>query len=409
MGWNNPPRSWSEVERILSGRPPGDGRKNGEVIGDGGDSPAWTRRRERYSAPAGGGAPGPTDLAGADVRTPYAELHCHSNFSFLDGASHPEELVEAAALLGLDAIAITDHDGMYGVVRFAEAAKELGVRTVFGAELSLGLDEPQNGVADPEGEHLLLLATRDDRLRPAVPHDHHRPARRRQREGPPDLRPRRGRRRRPRASASCSPAAARARSARRCSATVPAAAFAELGDLVDRFGGDRVFVELIDHGRPLDTTHNDLLDKMAMDLRLPVIATNAVHYAHPNRGDLAAAMAAVRARRCARRARRLAAARADAPTCAPARRWAGGSRGTRARCSARRCSAWSCAFDLTLVAPRAAAVRGRRAHRGQLPACEDLRRRAAAVRHPRGTTRCLRPDSSTSCASSRSSASPATS
>src|SRR5207244_2155001 len=73
----------------------------------------------------------------------YAELHCHSNFSFLDGASHTEELVEEAARLGLDALALTDHDGMYGVVRFAEAAKILGVPTVFGAELTLGLTKPQ--------------------------------------------------------------------------------------------------------------------------------------------------------------------------------------------------------------------------------------------------------------------------
>jgi error-prone DNA polymerase len=63
---------------------------------------------------------------------PYAGLHCHSNFSFLDGASDPEDLVEQAARLGLDAIALTDHDGMYGAVRFGEAAKELGVRTVYG-------------------------------------------------------------------------------------------------------------------------------------------------------------------------------------------------------------------------------------------------------------------------------------
>ena len=68
----------------------------------------------------------------------YAELHCHSNFSFLDGASHPEELAEEAARLGLAALAITDHDGFYGVVRFAEAARPLGLPTVFGAELTLG-------------------------------------------------------------------------------------------------------------------------------------------------------------------------------------------------------------------------------------------------------------------------------
>ena len=44
----------------------------------------------------------------------YAELHCHTNFSFLDGASHPEELAVEAARLGLAALAVTDHDGFYG-------------------------------------------------------------------------------------------------------------------------------------------------------------------------------------------------------------------------------------------------------------------------------------------------------
>ena len=56
------------------------------------------------------------------------------------------------------AVALTDHDGMYGVVRFAEAAREWRMPTVYGAELSLGLTAPQNGVADPEGDHLLVLA-----------------------------------------------------------------------------------------------------------------------------------------------------------------------------------------------------------------------------------------------------------
>ena len=122
--------------------------------GDGGDSPAWSYKRGPYRPPV--------DLARRPGTQPgkraYAELHCHSNFSFLDGASHPEELVEEAARLGLEALAITDHDGMYGVVRFAEAARAVGMPTVFGAELSLGLTRPQNGVADPEGTHLLVLA-----------------------------------------------------------------------------------------------------------------------------------------------------------------------------------------------------------------------------------------------------------
>src|SRR5579871_2184165 len=88
----------------------------------------------------------------------YAELHCHSNFSFLDGASHPEELAEEAARLGLAALALTDHDVFYGVVRFAEAARPLDLPTVFGSELTLHAPKPANGVADPAGEHVLVLA-----------------------------------------------------------------------------------------------------------------------------------------------------------------------------------------------------------------------------------------------------------
>src|SRR5690348_10447154 len=156
MGWSNPDVPWSVLEAALSGR--NGSSLTGGAEADGGDSPAWSRKRAPY-------APPPEAVPATGPRVPYAELHCHSNFSFLDGASHPEELVEQAARLGLDALALTDHDGMYGVVRFAEAAAELGVGTVFGAELSLGLTAPQNGVADPEGSHLLLLARDPDGYR----------------------------------------------------------------------------------------------------------------------------------------------------------------------------------------------------------------------------------------------------
>jgi error-prone DNA polymerase len=63
------------------------------------------------------------------------------------------------------------------------------------------------------------------------------------------------------------------------------------------FGRDEVYVELIDHGMPLDSTHNDLLAGMAADLGLPTVASNAVHYATPRRAYLAQALAAIRARR----------------------------------------------------------------------------------------------------------------
>ena len=74
----------------------------------------------------------------------YVELHAHSAYSFLDGASHPEELALRAAELGYEALALTDHDGVYGSLEFAHAAKLVGVRPLTGAEVSL------SGVGSPE-------------------------------------------------------------------------------------------------------------------------------------------------------------------------------------------------------------------------------------------------------------------
>lgn len=79
--------------------------------------------------------------------TEFIELHCHSNLSLLDGASHPEDLVRRAAEMGMPALALTDHDAVYGVARFARAAQAQGVRPILGAELTLA-----------GGYHLTLLA-----------------------------------------------------------------------------------------------------------------------------------------------------------------------------------------------------------------------------------------------------------
>ncbi len=78
---------------------------------------------------------------------PYVELHAHSAFSFLDGASAPEEMAERAAELGHTALALTDHDGLCGSLAFAHAARAAGVRPITGAELTLR-----------DGAHLTLLA-----------------------------------------------------------------------------------------------------------------------------------------------------------------------------------------------------------------------------------------------------------
>jgi error-prone DNA polymerase len=80
------------------------------------------------------------------VPSPYVELHCHSAFSFLDGASLPEELAARAVELGYDALALTDHDGVYGSLEFAHAAKALGLRPITGAEVTLA-----------DGSHVTLL------------------------------------------------------------------------------------------------------------------------------------------------------------------------------------------------------------------------------------------------------------
>ena len=162
MGFNNPGVPWSEIERRLSDRGrPGQGntdrgQESSPIVGDGGDSPAWTHHREPYEPPAGLNILKTSDVGAGEF--PYAELHCHSAFSFLDGASPPEVLAEEAARLGLEALAITDHHGFYGVVRFAEAARSLGLRSVFGAEVTLNATDARPGPADPDGNHLLILA-----------------------------------------------------------------------------------------------------------------------------------------------------------------------------------------------------------------------------------------------------------
>ena len=317
MGYDNPPVPWRDLEAALSGRP---GRTRPfPSEGDGGDSPAWSYKRPTYQAPV--------DLSGRRRRAspvPYAELHCHSNFSFLDGASHPEELVEEATRLGLEALAITDHDGMYGVVRFAEAARAVGMPTVFGAELSLGLTRPQNGVADPEGTHLLIVArdpTGYTRLCRALSVAH---LSGREKGRPtvdlevlaaigagalPDLeavgKGVASGLRHPGGDSGPQEAAhwvvlTGCRKGIVPAALVthgPARAAAELRRLQSLFGRTNVVVELWDHGDPLDSARNDALVALADRAAAEIVATNNVHYHHPSRRPLATALAAVRARR----------------------------------------------------------------------------------------------------------------
>ena len=286
MGFNNPSMPWSELERRLSGRRPTDaGRARHR-------SPTAATARPGRTSASPSSPPITERVRGA---VPYAELHCHSNFSFLDGARHPEELAEEAARLGLEALALTDHDGFYGVVRFAEAARAVGLPTVFGAELSLGLTKPQNGEPDPEGEHLLVLARDPDgyaRLAATISAAQIAG----EEKGKPDYRASVGRgARRSLAGAHRVPQgrgaarAGRARSGRGAAASstgwsscsVVTTSRSSCGTTATR-------------STPPATTRSP---RSPCRAGVDVVATNNVHYAHPSRRRLATALAAVRARR----------------------------------------------------------------------------------------------------------------
>ena len=156
-GWFLGPPAWKDIEAILSDRP-------AQVVAP----PVVVEHTGQV-----------TDDAYRPARTvDYAELHAHSHFSFLDGASSPEDMAAQAARLGLGALTLVDHDGLPGAVRFAKAAGEAGIATVFGAELTLGLEPgaeaatptpiisaPRTSVPDPDGEHLLVLVRDTDGYR----------------------------------------------------------------------------------------------------------------------------------------------------------------------------------------------------------------------------------------------------
>ncbi len=250
-------------------------------------------------------------------------------------------------------MALTDHNGFYGVVRFAEVARELGLPTVFGAEVSIGAAEPRAGEGtshDPAARHLVILARDPEgyaRLGTLL-----------------STAQMAGQKGRPRLSfAEVAEAAGRARghwaALTGCrKGTVPGALMAdgpraaarELRALTASFGADSVFAELWDHGDPLDSARNDALVRLAAAAGVQPLATNNVHYATPAARRLAAAMAAVRSRSS------LDASDGHLPANGGAHLRSGAEQLTRfARypgvVAAAGALGAECAFDLSLVAP----------------------------------------------------------
>jgi len=224
----------------------------------------------------------------------YGELHAHSGFSFLDGASDPEELVVEATRLGLSGLALCDHDGLYGVVRFAEAARALGLSTVFGSEITLGANDDRVGVTDPSGEHLVVLSrspagyARLSRTLALAHLD-------------------RGEKGAPRFTLDDVASAAhewlmlsgcrKGPLTRALMDEGPRAAQRSLARLIDHFGRENVAVEIWDHGAPDDVARNDVLAELAVRADVALVATNNVHYATPRDFPRANVLSAIRARK----------------------------------------------------------------------------------------------------------------
>ena len=264
----------------------------------------------------------------------YAELHCHTNFSFLDGASHPERLVERAAELGYRALAVTDHDGFRGAVKTMQAARRWGMAVVYGVEVELTAaseveeedpigraerwDRDRAGSwdsrategrlrrgrtrrahgrkpqASTEGEHLVLLAGSPDGYR-ALSRFVTRAQFRGEKDRPvytwadlADL----GARSDVVALSGCHRGAV----PRAAAAGDLAGAMTEAARLREIFGR-RLHLELWHHGMPEDDPRNDLMWEVSRRLRIPAVATNQVHYADREDADLAEVLAAIAGRR----------------------------------------------------------------------------------------------------------------
>ncbi|NNN00161.1 MAG: error-prone DNA polymerase, partial [Candidatus Eremiobacteraeota bacterium] len=195
-------------------------------------------------------------------RARYAELHARSNFSFLDAGSHPEELVERAAELGIEALAIADADGLYGAVRFARHARERALPGIVGARLHLPGGIPVVLlVAEACGYHRLCELISGAQLRGS--------------KGSPELivadleGDNRG------LIALCGDLRAPFETLRTC---FP----------------DRFYIEIVRHLHESDAPRNESLIAAARRLRVPYVASNDVAYARREDAETAAVLRCIK-------------------------------------------------------------------------------------------------------------------
>jgi error-prone DNA polymerase len=262
-------------------------------------------------------------------RRSYVELHCHSAYSFLDGASAPEELARRAAELGHEALALTDHDGVWGAMEFAQACESFGIRPIVGSEMTIttpaaaspsATSPPGSGANGAAGRarsdrdfvpssndrsfHLTLLVENREgwgNLCRLITEAHRDTRPRPDRDPLPPSLPLEALERRPEGLvclSGCARDGALSAPFARAGGRPRAADVAEteaLGRrLVGAFGRERFRVEL---GRPfwrLDRARNRWLAGLAARLGVPCVATGDVHMHDPSRAPLQDALVAVR-------------------------------------------------------------------------------------------------------------------
>ncbi|MDP9245853.1 MAG: error-prone DNA polymerase, partial [Chloroflexota bacterium] len=185
----------------------------------------------------------------------FVHLRCHSHYSFLDGASTVGDLVDAAAELGQDAIALTDTNGLYGAVRFWNAARERGIKPIFGTELRLIDSDPVTLIAlDRIGWTSLCRIVSAAQLA--------------------------GEKTKPRATFAL--VADHAAGLIALSESDDAETLVRLREVF----GDRVYAELVDRWGPADIDRCDVRAELAAELGMATVVTNDVRYARPDARQL---------------------------------------------------------------------------------------------------------------------------
>lgn len=221
----------------------------------------------------------------------YAELHAHSAYSFLEGANEPEELVTAAQELGLTALALTDRDGMPGIVRHSQAGREAGLSTIHGSELTLegGIHLPLLA-RNPQGYRRIVSAISQHNLVAGHKTD---PAHRLDTlaealflGSTADVLVLTG--------AHGGPLRQALGSLHEPQHWDLPAARRRLAELVERCGAENVAVEITLDGTPTDAALTEVLQALAGEFRLPLLATGAVRAARPRDAHLADALTALR-------------------------------------------------------------------------------------------------------------------